>query len=123
MAVKEATPNKPKNPATMAVYILIGICNPIAPPNTLTKNRNRIPIPILTVACPINLIGLIGAPTNNKRTIKATIIVIMSVELIKNQPLFFRIYFYLILMTIRSGKEPKKRDKDYPCLQVMLIFY
>ncbi len=109
MAVNDATPNNPKNPATTAVNRLIGICSPIAPPNTLTKNKNRMPIPSLMVACPINRIGLIGAPTSKRITINPTIMLITSVEFTNNQPLFFFrffIYPYLLFMTKRGRKEP-----------------
>lgn len=50
------------------------------PPNTLKKNKNKIPIPIFTVLCAINRVGLIGAPTNNNKTINAIITEITTTE-------------------------------------------
>ena len=81
IAASEASPNKPKNPDTITVNRLIGICNPIDPPNTLKKNRNKIPIPNFTVLCAKNRVGLTGAPINNSKTIIATMIEIMIIEL------------------------------------------
>ncbi len=82
MAAKDAIPNNPKNPDTITVNALIGMCSPIAPPNTLKKNKNKIPIPNLIVPCAKNRIGLMGAPTNNKTMISATIMDMTIVELI-----------------------------------------
>ena len=81
MAASEATPNKPKNPEIITVNRFIGICRPIAPPKTFTKNKNNMPIPSLIVVCPIKRIGLTGAPTINNKIINAIMIVITTVEL------------------------------------------
>ncbi len=86
MAASEATPNKPKNPEIMTVNRFIGMCKPMAPPKTFTKNKNNMPIPILIVVCPIKRNGLTGAPTINNKTINATMIVITTVELTIHHP-------------------------------------
>lgn len=86
MADREATPNNPKKPDITTVKTLMGTCNPIAPPNTLTKNKNNMPIPNFTVVCAINRIGFIGAPTNRNTTISSTIIAITSVEFNASTP-------------------------------------
>lgn len=81
IAARDATPNIPKNPEMNTVNRLIGTCSPIAPPNTLRKNKNKTPIPSLTMPCPIKRIGFTGAPTNNKMMISATTIEMTTVEL------------------------------------------
>src|SRR5699024_3824128 len=86
IADKEATPDKPKKPDMTTVKTLMGTCNPIAPPNTLTKNKNNMPIPNFTVVCAINRIGFIGAPTNSNTTIRATIMAMTSVEFNASTP-------------------------------------
>ncbi len=65
----------------MVVNRLIGMCNPIAPPKTLAKNRNSTPIPNLTVLWAMKRIGFAGAPTISSKTINATMMVITTVEL------------------------------------------
>src|SRR5690625_3722656 len=70
----------------MTVNKFIGICKPIAPPNTFTKNKNNMPIPSFIVVWPIKRIGLTGAPTINNKIINATMIVITTVELTIHQP-------------------------------------
>lgn len=62
-------PDKPKNPETVTVNKLIGICKPMDPAKTLKKNKNKTPIPILTMLWARKRAGLIGAPNNNNRTI------------------------------------------------------
>lgn len=91
----------------MTVNRLIGICSPIAPPKTLKKNKNKMPIPNLTVACPIKRIGLAGAPTIKRITIKAIMIEITSAELKSHQPLF--LVPFLVHMMKSPEKEPKKQ--------------
>ena len=89
MAVRDATPNNPKKAETNNVNTLMGMCRPIEPANTLKKNKNKTPIPILTIACPMKCIGFTGAPIQSKITIKATIIPITIPELMRNPPLSF----------------------------------
>jgi hypothetical protein len=79
MAAKEETPRTPKNPDTIIVNILIGICNPIAPPKTLKKNKSNSPIPNFTVLCARKRVGLIGAPINKSKIIHTIIIEITTV--------------------------------------------
>ncbi len=79
IAARLATPNKPKKPETTAVNTLIGICRPNVPPITLKKNKNKIPIPNLTVPFTRNRIGLKDDPTKSNKTITATIMEIMTV--------------------------------------------
>lgn len=65
----------------ITVNIFIGICSPIAPPNTLKKNKKSMPIPSLTVVWAINRVGLTGAPIHNNKIIQATMIEITTVAL------------------------------------------
>ena len=110
MAASEPTPNKPRKPETTTVNKLIGMCKPIAPPNTLTKNKNKMPIPSLIVVFPIKRIGLTGAPTINNKIINATMIVITTVELTLHQSFPCPLYStYAIAHEKRTEKdiEPK----------------
>lgn len=102
MAAREATPNNPRNPEIMTVNRLIGMCKPIAPPKTFTKNKNNMPIPSLIVVCPIKRIGFTGAPTINNKIINATMIVITTVELTIH-PTF--LVPFIVLMQFRVKKE------------------
>lgn len=78
------------------------MCNPIAPPKTLKKNKNRIPIPNFTVLWAINRVGLTGAPINKSKTIKETIIVMTIVELNFSSPFLL---FCLVHMIQKREKE------------------
>lgn len=97
MAVKETKPDNPKNPDTRTVNKLIGICNPIDPPKTLKKNKNKTPIPNFTILCPIIRVDLTGAPINNSKVINEIIIIITSEELNFSTP------FLIFLLHMMKG--------------------
>jgi len=89
MAVSDAIPNTPRNPETITVNALIGMCNPRDPPNTLKKNKNKIPIPIFTTPCPRKRVDFSGAPTSNSKIIQATIAPITNSEFNTLNSFFF----------------------------------
>jgi len=78
------------------------MCNPIAPPNTLKKNKNSTPIANLTVVCPIKRIGFTGAPMSNNITIKVIKMMMTIVELVN----FFNPFF---ASNIKYERTLKKR--------------
>lgn len=78
IAANENIPNIPKKLVTDTVNKLIGMCNPIKPPNTLKKNRNKTPIAIFTVVCPIKRNGFVGTPINSTRNIKLNKMIITT---------------------------------------------
>lgn len=84
------------------------MCNPIAPPNTLKKNKNKIPIPNLTALCAKKRVGFIGAPINSSKTINATIIEITIVEL----KVFNSFSLSLLHMIGSLKKEPRVNVND-----------
>lgn len=92
MAASEEIPNTPRNPDTIIVNKLMGMCNPIAPPKTLKKNKSNMPMPNFTVLCAINRVGLIGAPIIKSKIINTTMIEITIVGLISFPPLLCPLY-------------------------------
>lgn len=114
MAAKDTIPIIPKKPEIKTVNILIGICNPIIPPNTLKKNNNNTPIPSFTILCAKNRVGLVGAPMTNNKIIRPIIIDMTNVEFNAILSFFFvplthatqhDEYFYLLPMQLDKEKE------------------
>lgn len=110
IATNEDIPNTPRNPDTIIVNKLIGICNPIAPPKTFKKNNRRNPIPNFTVLCAIKRVGFTGAPMNNSRTINAIIIKITIVGLICFTP-FTYMFFVLHMSNNKIIEHQQSRRK------------
>ncbi len=102
MATSEANPGNPRNPETIAVYTLIGMCNPTEPANTLKKKINSTPITTLTAPLARNFIGFNGAPAINRTPIKSTMETIIIVELKRNPPLLVLLVYS---MNKQGGKE------------------
>lgn len=95
ITANDVIPNKPRKPEMKTVNKLIGICNPIDPPNTFRKNKSKIPIPNLTVLCAKNLVIVAGAPINNNKTINRIIIEITITECNEFNSLFYSLSLYM----------------------------
>lgn len=108
MAASAAIPNTPRKPEITVVNKLIGILSPMAPPNTLKKNNNKIPIPNLAIVCPIKRTGLTGAPTSSNSTSIPIIIEITRVELILYTPSFLPSLFIYSKGMVNRTVFPKR---------------